>query len=34
MEEKNEEKEGVSWLIVVMAIVLSAFILLLLFTSF
>jgi hypothetical protein len=34
MEEKNEKKESVSWLIVVMAIILSAFILLLLFTSF
>lgn len=34
MEEKNRNGEGISWAIVIMAIVLSAFILLLLFASF
>jgi len=34
MEEKNGNGEGISWAIVIMAIVLSAFILLLLFASF
>lgn len=34
MEKKSENREGISWAIVIMAIVLSAFILLLLFASF